>query len=292
MARKFGDRPDGRRLRDIPPMMQVLTDIKPRRADNLVYINQKVDVTELADYLAKKKEAGDAYTYFHAILALVGKTLYNRPKLNRFISNRHFYEHTEVSFSYIAKVGFDDNSIEIMSVLEVEPGDTIKEIREKISKKIDAVRKSHDDAGDATNDAMNFVGKLPNVLRVPVMGMFKLMAKTGKLPREFTKNNLYYSSMIISNLGAIRCGAIVHNIADFGTASSLLTIGEVKDEEVLQPDGTTAIRKICEFGVSLDERIGDGYYFAKSVHLMQYILSHPEMLEERADTPIPMDEIR
>ena len=37
---------------------------------------------------------------------------------------------------------------------------------------------------------------------------------------------------------------------------------------------------MCEFGITLDERIGGGYYFAKSCHMIEYLLQHPEMLEE------------
>ena len=51
------------------------------------------------------------------------------------------------------------------------------------------------------------------------------------------------------------------------------------------------IIKVCEFGINLDERIADGYYFAKSVKLIQYIFDNPTMLENRADEKIKLDEI-
>ena len=92
--------------------------------------------------------------------------------------------------------------------------------------------------------------------------------------------------MIISNLGSIRCGAIYHNLADFGTCSSLTAIGEIENVKRIHEDGTEEIRKVCEFGVTLDERIGDGFYFARSVQMVEYILNHPEMLEEPASKKI------
>ena len=42
--------------------------------------------------------------------------------------------------------------------------------------------------------------------------------------------------------------------------------------------GKTEIRKICEFGINLDERIADGFYFAKSIQLAEYIAKNPELL--------------
>ena len=62
-------------------------------------------------------------------------------------------------------------------------------------------------------------------------------------------------------------------------------MGEIKDEEVII-NGKKEIRKICEFGINLDERIADGYYFAKSVQLLQYIFDNPKLLEENANTQI------
>ncbi len=294
--RKFGDRPDGRRLRDIPAMMQCCADLKPRRGDNIVYINQKMDVTELADYLAKKKEEGENITFFHAFLTAFGKVIYNRPKLNRFVSNRHFYEHNDVTFAYVAKVGFSDKSSELMAVTKVDPEDNVFTIRDQVLNQVDAFRKKKEAEVDkdkkGANSALEILGKLPNIIRVPIFGLIKLMGDKGILPASLRKDNIYFSTMIVSNLGAIHCGSIMHNLAQFGSSSGLATMGEVKSEMVTNPDGTQSLRKLCEFGINLDERIGDGYYFAKSVQMIQYILSHPEMLEERADTVIDMGEIR
>ena len=40
----------------------------------------------------------------------------------------------------------------------------------------------------------------------------------------------------------------------------------------------------------MDERIADGYYFAKSLKYLQYIIEHPELLEDRADEKVEIKE--
>ena len=45
-------------------------------------------------------------------------------------------------------------------------------------------------------------------------------------------------------------------------------------------------RWVCEFGVTMDERIADGVYYAKSVNMLEYILNNPELLEDRADAKV------
>jgi len=233
--RLFYDRKDAKRV-DLPGMMQLAVDLKPNRSVSDVYINEKIDVTALMAFLGEKKAAGDHYTLFHAFLTAIGKVIYNRNRLNYFIQNRHMYEHNEVSIAFVAKMAFEDKSEEIMLHLVLEPEDTMETIREKISKKIGNLRGGHVEK-EGANTAIDVLGHLPNIIRVPILGIIKFLDKRGMLPAGLIKDNLYYSSMIISNLGSIRCGAIFHNITDFGSSSSLATIGEVRPEKVLLEDG-------------------------------------------------------
>ena len=64
-----------------------------------------------------------------------------------------------------------------------------------------------------------------------------------------------------------------------------INIGEIKDEPVVI-DGKVEIRKMCDFGVNLDERIADGFYFAKALKLFEYVINNPKELEEFANARI------
>lgn len=289
--RKFGDRKDAKRIRNINGLSQILLDLKPNRCDSDVFINQKMDVTALVKYIETKKKQGLEVTYFHAFVLAIAKTFYNRPKLNRFIANRHIYEHNDIVISFIAKVTFDDKSEEIMVMIPVSEDDNLESISKKIKDKIANIReKSFKKEG--ANNAIDVLGKLPNIIRIPIVGLFKWCDKHGILPASLVKDNLYYSSIIVSNLGSIKCGAIYHNITDFGTCSSLATIGEIKAEEIINGNNKKEIRELCEFGINFDERVADGYYFIKSVKLLQYIFNNPKTLDESASTLINLEEIR
>ena len=281
------------RVKGVSGLSQISIDLKPHRSVSDVFINQKMDVTDLVKYVDKKKKNGESVTYFHAFLAAIACTVYNRPKLNYFVANRHIYEHDKVVISFIAKVSFDDHSEEMMVMVPIEENDNIFTIGEKILHNVDSFRKkkSGDIDKKGANSAIDVLGKLPNAIRVPLISVLKWTDKKGFLPTSLTKDNLYYSTMIVSNLGSIGCGAIFHNINDFGNSSSLLTMGEIKDEEAIS-DGKKSVRKICEWGMNFDERIADGYYFAKSADLLEYLLSHPEELEKPASEKITLPEIR
>ena len=278
-----------RRVKDFNGMNQIMVDIKPNRSVSDVFINQKMDVTNLMKYLDKKKKKGEHITFFHAILTAVGKLYHNRPLLNRFIQNRHIFEHKYVDIAFVAKVAFDDKAEEVQIIIRVDDEDTIDSISKKVQDKIDYFRKSKEFKKEGANNLIDVLGHQPNIVRVPIMNLLVWMDKKGILPRSIAKDNFYYSSIGLSNLGSLHSGAILHNIADFGNASALATIGEVKDEEVLI-NGKKEVRKLCEFGVNLDERIADGYYFVKSLHMLQYIFDNPELLEGPANEKIKFKE--
>ncbi len=288
--KKWKDRRDAKRV-DMPGLMQCCIDLKPKRMENEVYINEKMDVTRLTEYLAEQKEKGRHYTYFMAFLTAIGKVIYSRPKLNRFITNRHMYEHNDVTLSFVAKMSLADKSEEIMLLVPLDPQDNMASIAAKVTRKVENLRGERVTKKGA-NSAIDVLGKLPNILRVPIFGLVKLLDRIDLLPAGLRKDNIYFSSMIISNLGSIRCGAIYHNLASFGSCSSLASMGEIKAEKVMDANGKEEIKQLCEFGITLDERIGDGYYFAKSAKMIEYVLMHPELLEEPVSRPVEMGELR
>ena len=155
------DRKDAKRIKDINGMFQIMLDLKPNRCDSDVYINQKMDVTKLVQYIEKKKKSGEEITYFHAFITAIGKTLYNRPKLNRFIANRHVYEHNNIVISFVAKVSFDDRSEEIMVMIPIDSKDNIKSISKKIKDKVNNIRNKKV-TKEGANSAIDILGKLPN----------------------------------------------------------------------------------------------------------------------------------
>lgn len=272
-------------------MQQISIDLKPQRCVSDVYINQKMDLTELCKYIEKKKKTNPDITFFHAFLIALGKLYYNRPLLNRFVANRHMYEHKDVVISFVAKIAFEDDAEEMMILVKIDENDNLESVSKKVLDKVRAIREKKKENIDkaGANAAIDILGKLPNIIRIPVVGLLKWTDKVGILPLSLVEDNLYYSSIIVSNLGSIGCGAIFHNITNFGNASALATMGVIRDEEVLI-NGKKEIRKICEFGVNLDERIGDGFYFLKSIQLLQYLFDNPELLEGDANERIERKE--
>ncbi len=284
MSKRFRDRKDGSMVR-ISGFDKFLYLLKPRRSEAEVYISKKIDVSDLVKYMEKKKKDNEEITYFHLFSTAVAKLVYNKPYLNRFIMGSNKYERNEVTLSFVAKTKFEDDAKELLKVIKIEDDDNVDTISKKI---FGSVRKIRSNKISHTDDFVNSLGKLPGMVMSIIVWFVKKLDRFDLLPKSLTENSIYHSSVLISNLGSIHCDGIYHNLTNFGTNSILLTIGEIK-EEACVIDGKIDKRYICDFGITLDERIADGVYFAKSLNLLEYILNNPSMLEDRASDKINID---
>ena len=280
--KKFGDRRDARKIK-MPAMMRLLTYITNRQ-EAMVYINRKLDVTELVKYMKEKKKENSDLTYFHAFSIAIAKVIYNRPKLNRYIINHKCYERNDVILTFTAKINYSDDAKEVMSLIKVDKNDNIFTLSNKIKEKVDNFRKKN--SQNKSDDSLDALDKLPGwMLKFFVAPIMKFMDRHDLLPKSLNDDLLYNSTVILSNLGSIKCGAIYHHLTNFGTNSILITMGEIH-QEVVVINGKQEIHDIVEFGINLDERIADGVYFSKAINLLDYIFKNPKSLEENADERI------
>lgn len=281
MSKKFGDRRDGKRLK-MGGFERFLYYLKPRRSDSEVYISKCIDVTELVKYMKEKKKDNEDLTYFHLFSTAVAKVVYNKPLLNRFIIGGNKYDRNDITLSFVAKTDFSDTAREFLTVIKVDDNDSLMDISRKIMgdvKKIRSNKESH------TDDFVNKLGRLPKWVMAIIVWIIKRLDNHDMLPQSLTKNSIYHSTVLLSNLGSIHCDGIYHNLTNFGTNSILLTIGEIK-EEAKVIEGEIVKRYVCDFGITLDERIADGVYFAKSINLLEYILNDPKLLEGKVNDKI------
>ena len=99
------------------------------------------------------------------------------------------------------------------------------------------------------------------------------------MPKALTEGDPNYASIFLTNLGSIKCPCVYHHLNNYGTNSIMVAIGTIHKEEVIMPDGTRQMRDIVEVGVTLDERIADGFYFARAWKIVQHLMSNPKLLD-------------
>lgn len=284
----IGDRRDGKRLKNLNGMNYIMYHLKKKRSYREVFMNYPVDVTELIKYMEDiNKKSDEHITYFHLFATAIAKVFYNRPYLNRFIINGHFYQRNNVSLAYVAKTEFNDDAQEVMRVLKVKENDNVFSISKSISGYVKEARTSTE---TFTDKFVDNIGRGPKPIRAFVVAIFKFLDRHDLLPKDMTNEIIYFSSAILSNLGSIGSPcAIYHNITDFGTNSCLVTMGKIYKKEVIDENNKKEIRSFCDFGITLDEGIADGFYMIKSVELLDYIIRNPKLLEGDANEKITIE---
>ena len=46
------------------------------------------------------------------------------------------------------------------------------------------------------------------------------------------------------------------------------------------------MKETIDLGLTIDERIADGYYYSRTIKLLKYLLHNPELLELPADQEV------
>lgn len=283
--KRFGDRRDGKLVRDQDGMHLIMPMLYPNRCDNEAFISERIDLTNADKYIAARNAENPKFkfTVFHLVVAAVLKTIILRPKLNRFIANKNTYERNNFSASFVIKKQFNDVSSEGMAFVYVDKGSTIDTMREDLYKQITHVRGG---GSDSTNDAMDFLNKLPRFIVKFFLQLMRWCDRHGIVPPSLIASDPYYASVILSNLGSIKLRSGYHHLTNWGTTSIFVVVGEMKPRLFRDRDGNEEYRNSLDLGLTIDERLADGYYYSKSVRLLKYLLEHPETLERPFSEPV------
>ena len=278
MARKLGDRKDGVYLREISSMHAIMPLIYPNRCDNEAYISECIDLANIRAYLEQKNADSPAYAYnlFQVVVTAILKVITLRPKMNRFIANQTMYQRKEVSAAFTVKKLFDDDGAEALAQIRTKGNETIEDIHGEIYRQVSFCRSEGKDASTAS---MDLVQRFPKFVMRMVGAGARFLDRHGWMPRAVIATDPYYCSAVISNLGSIGLHAGYHHLTNWGTCSVFCVIGEIKKRPFYDEAGKVEMRESVDLGLTIDERIADGYYYARTVKLLRTLLENPALLD-------------
>ena len=274
-------RKDAEYIRPKDTIQAIVPFIMPGKCVSEVSSRVEFDVTDLVKFVDKKnkEDLGYKMTYFHAILACFAKTVYNRPALNNFVKDKRLYKRKRKIFAFIAKNKLSDEGEERMVSVDLEPKMNVMSFSKKVA--VDVFQTKHE--GDNNMEGvLKFFTALPNWLLGLVVRIVLFLDRKGINPKAITEGDTNYATILFSNLGSIKTNSCYHHLNEYGTNSIVITIGTIRE---------VGGRKIVDLTCTLDERIADGFYFAKSIQLAEYIANNPELLMDDFDTKVEKEVI-
>ncbi len=274
-------RADGTRLRHVDPMYTVAAYVMNKRTDAMNMITLDIPYDPVQHYLNDKRKQGENLSHLSVILAAYLRTVCEFPELNRFIVNSKVYARNDITVAMVVlKAGETEHGT--MSKMHLEKTDTIFDVNRKINDYVNENRELPENNG--TEKLIKFLLSVPGLARVGV-AVFRFMDKHGMLPKSILEASPFHNSLAISNLASIRTNHVYHHCYEFGTTSLFITIGNLR-EVPHRRGGEIVFERCMPFGVTMDERICSGSYFAIAFRKMSKYLKNPAVLEEPPETII------
>ncbi|MBQ3866416.1 MAG: 2-oxo acid dehydrogenase subunit E2, partial [Clostridia bacterium] len=200
------------------------------------------------------------------------------------------YQRNDISFTFVAKRQFTDSSEEAMIIMKVDPEKEegiAQQIHDRIKKEVTAIRKEGNT--DGTTGIITKLNVLPRPLLRFVARVLFWLEYHGWLPQALVDFDPFHSTCFLTNLGSIKMTATYHHLLNWGTNSFFVIIGEKHWKPVFQKDGSYEMKEVVPLGFTIDERIADGFYFARSIKILRAILAKPEILDLPLSAPVEFD---
>ena len=273
---KLGDRYDGWRLRNVDPMFTVAPFILKSRVDSQVLFEIKVPIDKIEIFIRDHKEEIPNLSIMHVVMASLVRLMSQRPNLNRFVMWHKIFARNHVNFSIVIKRSMLDSAEETIIKPYFLPTDTLQEIVSKTNIELtNAIKKSDESSADNLLKLFKF---FPDFLLRIVVYLLTILDKIGLMPKIFNYASPFHSSFFLTNLGSIGVESIYHHLYEFGTCSMFVAMGRKKKENIVDKSGEIKSKKSILLKFVLDERICDGFYYARSMRLLEKILSNPSEL--------------
>lgn len=284
--KKRGDRRDAVWLRELDSLHQIMPYLYPNRTDNEAFISVRIDMAAINRYLQMRnadRAADDQIRLFQVLIAALVKTITLRPKLNRFIKGGRIYQRDVLSVGFVVKKKFQDEGKEALAYQIFDSQTTINTVHQRIQDEINSCRS---EKADNSTAAMDTLVRMPRPILRFVMWVLHKLDDYGRVPWSLVKTDPNYATCFLTNLGSIGLKSAYHHLSNWGTNSLFVVVGEKKFVPCYDAEGNMQMREILDLGITLDERIADGYYYSKSIKLLQYLLQHPELLETPANEEV------
>lgn len=282
----WGDRVDGRRLRTLPPITQMIPYIMVNRNGAANKFAESFEITHVERYIRQKRR--DGYTSFgllHVLLAAYCRSIAKYPGLNRFIAGQKIYTHGEdIQFSIVVKKDMTTDSPETTIKVHFSPRDTAMDVYNKINAEIENAKNTPlDSSFDNMTHAFTLI---PGLILKFTVWLLKTMDYFGLLPKTLLELSPFHGSIFFTSLGSLGIRPVYHHLYDFGNLPVFCAFGCKRKVIEVDEMGNPVQRKYVDVKMTIDERITDGFYCAAFFKYFRRIIRHPEVLDDPPETVV------
>jgi hypothetical protein len=280
--RRFGDRKDGRLLRSLDPFNKFAPFIMKHKNEANNSFADSIEITEVDRFLRKKRAEGfPGIGMLHVFLTSYCRVVSKLPALNRFVAGQRIYARNNIEAVLVVKKTMSIQSGETSIKVKLEPSDTISDVYYKINAEVEKIKSGQDSGTDETAKVLM---KIPRVILKFCVFILNMLEYFGKLPQFLIDVSPFHGSLFVTDLGSIGIPPVYHHLYNFGNIPLFLAFGAKRRALEVQLDGSVVEKKYIDYTLVLDERIGDGFFFAQVFKNLKSFIRHPQQLDIPPET--------
>ncbi len=267
---------------DAPPYRRLAAMLSTRRNEAAVYFEEAIDVTDTLAFVARWNAEGRPHlTLFAVTLYALAKTLHAHPRLNRYVTGGRLYQRDGVWLSFTAKRSMEPAAPLVVVKRRFEADESLEDFARAMEARVRTARVEGDREADREYDLLL---KIPHPILRRLLALAPWAQSVGLLPEWFMRQDPFFASAYLSNLGSVGGATAWHHLYEHGDIPLFGTLGRAADEVVAR-DGSAVVRTLARMRFTYDERIEDGFNALRATAHFRALVEHPERLVGDAPDP-------
>jgi len=254
---------------------KVAATIYKKPVDSKIFGSVEIDVTELEEFISRKRKEGLKITLTHIFVLIVARALKNEvQELNTYIKRGNVIhrDHVDAMVSVLNDEGQ-------MSSVKIQNADrmTLTELAAAMN---DEIRNSKLGKENKTMRMKGFLARIPWPFRNWVFKLIRTITiDWGIKITPLGLSGESFGSFVITNIGSI--GLDMGYPALFPTANVgiVFVMGGVSKKPAVVND-QIVVRRIMSLGAALDHRVVDAIHGGKLFKYIKQVVRNPGILEE------------
>ncbi|MCQ2547976.1 MAG: hypothetical protein MJ145_03115 [Clostridia bacterium] len=273
-------RSDGYRVKGEDIFYEFTPHIMVERTDATNFFEDEINYRILQKYINSCRSKGINMSYMSIIVAAFVRLISQNYKLNRFVSNKKIYARNHLCFCVAALSDAEGEKQETICKVYFNLDDDIFTVNDKIQEALRVAQAPNEQ--NAMDKFLSALVKAPGLVS-GICNVGRFLDKHFGLPFSLVNISPFHASFFVTNLASLRIEPVFHHIYNFGTTSIFLAFG--KPHKAIEVDDEKGIlRRSITFRATTDDRVAEGYYYAKCFKELQSYLKNPSVLEQKPES--------
>lgn len=247
--------------------------------DSKIFGSVEVDVTDLEQFITRKRQEGLKITLTHFFLLATARGFREVPAFNCFVRRGRIVQRPQIdaTLSVLVKGSTEMGSVKVARADEL----TLAELAERLVRDLAESRQGTE---NQTMRIKDWLAAIPWPFRAWVLDAVKRVTISWGLPIPalgLSPDSL--GSFVLSNIGSVGLDMGYPALLPASNVSMVLIVGSVQTKPAVV-NGHIVPRRMLSLGAALDHRVVDGLHGGQLFRYIKRVIRQPTLLENPPDS--------